>query len=307
MSHAFWGHIGPWLSGKPTGKPAWDHARKVAGRIAILAMIWAAMCVWLGHSKSTDRERTYGLQTVQAIVFQQAGFPLPQEIIIKSPDGTRRKYACAEVANLGWIQPYIQVYFHNQRIAALIWLWGIISGLYLAYSIGSTRTYRKARSWFARARRWLDGKAALVPSMGSGAVENLGPTCAIDLAESDEKPDENLAQTGAGRSAVDGRILGDPDRRLDANQAPSMRKEAGPGPSAYERHYAQVQRSIEAGIPLNGPSLLSKKPRPPRPRPDVSGGHDPGKRAGEEPVIYDPAELFLPPEINGQTGKDGDQ
>jgi len=307
MIHIYWSQTGTWLRGKPTGKPDWDHARKVAGRIAILAIIWAAICVWLGHSKSTDRERTYGLQTVQAIVFQQAGFPLPQEIMIQSPDGTRRKYACPEVANLGWIQPYIQVYFHNQRIAALIWLPGMISGLCLAYSIASTQAYRKARSWFAGARRWLEGKGALVPSMGSGAVESLGPTGAIDQAVSAEKPDENLAETGAGRSAVDGQIFGDPERRLAAEQAPSMREKEGLGPSAYQRLYAQVQRDIEAGIPLNGPSLLSKTPSPPRPRPAVSGGQSPGKRAGEDPVIYDPAELFLPPQIKGETKKDGDQ
>ena len=132
MSRVHRGQGEAWLRGGQTVSHTWDMVLEVIGRIAIVAIIWAAICVWMGNSKSTEIEQTYGIQAFQAATFHKFGYPFPQEISIKTPGGTDHTYSNDQVANLAWIQPYAEAYFHNQRVAALIWLYGVVGIIGLA-------------------------------------------------------------------------------------------------------------------------------------------------------------------------------
>jgi len=147
MSRVHRGQGEAWLRGGQTVSHTWDMVLEVLGRIAIVAIIWAAICVWLGNSKSTELEQTYGIQAFQAATFHKFGYPFPQEISIKNPAGIDHTYTNAQVENLAWIQPYAQAYFHNIRVAALIWLFGVfgIIGLATVWFIHSGEEKLKAR------------------------------------------------------------------------------------------------------------------------------------------------------------------
>jgi type IV conjugative transfer system coupling protein TraD len=121
-----------WLRGGQTVGHTWDMVLEVLGRLLIVAIIWGALCVWMGNSKSSDLEQTYGIQGLQAAAFHKFGNPFPQKISIKDLNGVETTYDNAEVANIGWLQPYAQAYYHNQRIALLIWIFGCIAIAILA-------------------------------------------------------------------------------------------------------------------------------------------------------------------------------
>lgn len=118
MSRIHRGQGEAWLRGGQTVSHTWDMVLEVLGRIMIVVIIWAALCIWLGNSKSSELEQAYGIQALQAATFDKVGYPFPQEISIRGLDGRDRTYSNEAVAEMEWIQPYARSYFHNQKVAA---------------------------------------------------------------------------------------------------------------------------------------------------------------------------------------------
>ena len=147
MSRVHRGQGEAWLRGGQTVSHTWDMILEVIGRIMIVVIIWAALCIWIGNSKSSELEQTYGIQALQAATFDKVGYPFPQEISIRGLDGRDRTYSNEAVAKMAWIQPYARAYFHNQKVAALIWLFGVVAiiGLATVWFIHSGEEKLKAR------------------------------------------------------------------------------------------------------------------------------------------------------------------
>lgn len=115
-----------WLRGGQTLGHTLDMIAEVIGRLAMPAVIWAGLCVYLGNSRSSADEQTYGLQRAQAWLFEALGWPFPTRISIDCPDGVARSYDNAQVLTLAWLQPYADRYAHNLKLAGWLWLVGVL-------------------------------------------------------------------------------------------------------------------------------------------------------------------------------------
>lgn len=122
-----------WLRGGQTLGHTFDMLMEVFGRLAVPSVIWAGLCTYLGNSRSTAEQQTYGLQSVQAWAFGKLGWPFPEKLSILCPDGVQRVYRNADVAHLVWLRPYAHAYAHNLRTA--FWLWAI--GVFLLLVIAT--------------------------------------------------------------------------------------------------------------------------------------------------------------------------
>lgn len=99
-----------WLRGGQTFSHNVDMVMEVLGRLVILSLVWGMVCLWLGNNSSSDLEQEYGLQGVQAALFDKLGHPLPDKLSIKGLDGVERTYKNAEVPKLKWLQTSRQTF-----------------------------------------------------------------------------------------------------------------------------------------------------------------------------------------------------
>jgi type IV conjugative transfer system coupling protein TraD len=102
---------------------------EVMGRLAIPSVLWGGLCIYFANSRSSAKEQTYGLQTLQAWTFERLGWPFPRKVSVVTPNGAQRVYENADVPHLGWMRPYAQAYVHHLSLA--FWLWIIGVGLIL--------------------------------------------------------------------------------------------------------------------------------------------------------------------------------
>lgn len=136
-----------WLRGGQSLGHTLDMIVEVIGRLAIPSIIWGGVCFYLGNSRSTDLQQTYGLQSLQARLFHELGWPFPEKLAIVDPDGIERVYRNAEVAQLLWLRPYAQAYAHHLWLAVWIWAIGVVLLLMVAarWFIDSGEDKLKAR------------------------------------------------------------------------------------------------------------------------------------------------------------------
>lgn len=136
-----------WLRGGQTFSHNIDMVMEVLGRLVILSLVWGMVCIWLGNNSSSDLEQEYGLQGVQAALFEKLGHPLPDKLSIKGLDGVERTYKNADVPKLDWLQPYAQSYYRKLRKALLMWGLGVfaIFAIATAWFVYSGEEKLKAR------------------------------------------------------------------------------------------------------------------------------------------------------------------
>ncbi len=142
-----------WLRGGQTFNHTLDMILEVIGRLAIPAVIWGAICLWLGNAKSSELQQTYGLQYALARCFNWWGWPWPQKMTLKGLDGFERVYTNDQVLHLRWMTPYADVYFHNLRLAGWIWIAGVVIILCIATNWFIQSGEDKLKSRFIRGQR----------------------------------------------------------------------------------------------------------------------------------------------------------
>lgn len=121
-----------WLRGGQTLGHTFDMTLEVIGRLAIPSVIWGGLCIYLGNSRSTEQEQTFGLQSLQARLFKALGWPFPDKLSIHCPDGIERVYRNVEVPQLIWLRPYAQSYAHHLWLALWMWAIGVVLLLLVA-------------------------------------------------------------------------------------------------------------------------------------------------------------------------------
>lgn len=136
-----------WLRGGQTLGHTFDMLVEVFRRLAVPSVIWAGFCTFLGNSRSSAEQQTYGLQSLQAWAFGRLGWPFPEKLSILCPDGVARVYRNADVAHLLWLRPFADGYVHNLRMALWLWAAGVFLLLVIAtrWFIDSGEEKLKAR------------------------------------------------------------------------------------------------------------------------------------------------------------------
>lgn len=142
-----------WLRGGQTFNHTLDMILEVIGRLAIPAVMWGAICLWLGNSRSSEHEQTYGLQRALAKLFNAWGWPLPPKMTVKGLDGIERVYTNAEVLELRWMRPFAEAYAHKLEIAFYIWCAGLVVILCIATNWFIQSGEDKLKSRFIRGQR----------------------------------------------------------------------------------------------------------------------------------------------------------
>lgn len=152
MSRVHRGQGEAWLRGGQPVSHTWDMILEVIGRIMIVVIIWAALFIWLGNSKSSELEQTYGIQALQAATFDKVGYPFPRAISIRGLDGRDRTYFNQSVADMAWIKADARDRFHNQKVAGTIWHFGVIAiiGLAIVWIIHAGEEKLKAHQFRGR-------------------------------------------------------------------------------------------------------------------------------------------------------------
>lgn len=160
-----------WLRGGQTFNHTLDMILEVIGRLAIPAVIWGAICLWLGNSKSSEHEQTYGLQSGLARLFNAWGWPFPPRMTIRGLDGVERVYTNAEVLELRWMNTFAETYFRNLQLAGWIWVAGLVVILCIATSWFIQSGEDKLQSRFIRGQRVVPLKALLEEVTAFNAAE----------------------------------------------------------------------------------------------------------------------------------------